>query len=86
MYNQCKISLKVKIGSGEYVDATIIGNVLGIAFQKDGKRKDITLRNVKYVPRLFYKLISLTTPMNRGFKMSGNANRIMPYAEIGASY
>ena len=60
MYNQHKISSKVKIGRGEYVDANIIGDVSGIAIQKDGTKKDITLCNVKYIPRLFYKLISLT--------------------------
>ena len=63
-YNQHRTSLKVKIGSGEYVDANIIGDVSGIAIQQDGTRKDITLRNVKYVPRLFCKLISLTTNEN----------------------
>ena len=69
MYNQRMISSKVKIGSGEYVDANIKGDVTGIAIQKDGTRKDITLRDVKYIPRLFYKLISLTNTMNRGSKM-----------------
>ena len=64
------------MGSGEYVDANIIGDVSGIAIQKDGTKKDITLYNVKYAPRLFCKLISLTTTMNRGFKMTGNGNGI----------
>ena len=62
--------------SGEYVDANIIGDVSGIAIQKDGTRKDITLCNVKYVPCLFCKLISLTITMNRGFKMTENGDRI----------
>ena len=31
MYNQHKISSKIKIGSCEYVDANIIGHVSGIA-------------------------------------------------------
>ena len=35
IYNQRRISLKVKIGSGEYVNANIIGDVSGIAIQKD---------------------------------------------------
>ena len=76
MYNQCRMSSKVEIGSREYVDANIIGVVSGIAIQKDGIRKDITLRDVKYVPRLFCKLISLTTTMNRGFKITGNGEGI----------
>ena len=76
MYNQRRISLKVKIGSGEYVETNIIGDVSGIAIQKDGTKKDITLSDVKYVPRLFCKLISLTTTMNKGFKMTGNGDGI----------
>ena len=48
----------------------------GTGIQKDGTKKDITLRNVKYVPRLFFKLISLITIMNRGFKITGNGHRI----------
>ena len=69
MYNQRKISSKVKIVRGEYVEANIIGDVSDIAIQKDGTKKD---SNVKYVPCLFCKLISLTTTMNREFKMTGN--------------
>ena len=76
MYNQRRISLKVQIGRGEYIDANIIGDVSGISIQKDGTRKDITLCNVKYIPRLFYKLINLTTTMNRGFKMTRNIDGI----------
>ena len=67
IYNQSKISSIVKIGSGEYVDVNIIGDVSGTAIQKDGTKKDITLRNVKYVPCLLCELVSLTTIMNRGF-------------------
>ena len=76
MYNQRRISSKVKIGSGEYVEANIIGEVSGIVIQKDGTKKEITLRDVKYVPRLFCKLISLTTTTNRRFKMTGNEDGI----------
>ena len=76
MYNQRKISSKVKIGSREYVDANIIGDVSGMAIQKDGTKKDITLRNIKYAPCLFCILISLTTIMIRGFKMTGNGHGI----------
>ena len=58
------------------MDANIIGDMSGIAIQKDGTKRDITLYNVKYAPRLFCKLISLTTTMNRGFKITGNGHRI----------
>ena len=70
MYNQCRISSKVKSGSGKYVEANIIGDISGITIQKDGAKTDIMLRNIKYAPSLFCKLISLTTTMNKGFKMT----------------
>ena len=76
MYYQHRISSKVKIGSGEHVDANIIGDVSGIAIQKDETRKDITLHDVKYAPCLFCKSISLPPTMNRGFKMTGNRDGI----------
>ena len=76
MYNQRRISSKVKIGSGVYVEANIIGDVSGIAIKKDGTKSDITLRDVNYVPSLFCTLISLTTTMNRGFKMTRDGDRI----------
>ena len=76
MYNQCKISSKVKIGSGEYMDVNIIGDVSGMAIKKDKPKKDITLHNLKYVPCFFCKLINLTTIMNRGFKMTRNGHGI----------
>ena len=85
MYNQRKISSKVKIGSREYVDANIIGDVPGIATQKDGTKKYITLCNVKCVPCLFCKLFSLTTIMNKGFKLTGNGHRII-IEKASASY
>ena len=43
IYNQRKISYKVKIGSGEYVEADIMGDVSDIAVQKDGTVRRITL-------------------------------------------
>ena len=49
MYNQRQISSKVKIGSGEYVDTNIINDVSGIAIQKDGAKKDITLRTTSFL-------------------------------------
>ena len=76
MYNQHRISSKVKIGSGKYIEANIIGDISGIVIQKDEAKTDIMLRNVKYIPSLFCKLISLTTMISRGFKMTGDGGRI----------
>ena len=58
--NMRKIQSKVKIGSGDLRE---------IAKQKNGKETPITLTNVKYVPQLFYNLISLTSVLNKGFML-----------------
>ena len=63
---------KVKIGSGDYVEAELIGNLRGIAKQKKGEETPVTLINVKYVSQLFCNLISLTSVLNKGFKVNGN--------------
>ena len=70
LYNQCKISSKVKIGSGEYVDTDVMVDISVIAIQKDRTEKRIILHNVKYASRLFCKLISLTTILNITIKMN----------------
>ena len=75
MYNQRKMSSKVKIGSREYMDANIIGDMVGMAIQKDGTKKRHHTQ-FKYVPRLSCKLISLTTIINRGFEMTKNGHGI----------
>ena len=81
IYNK-KISSKVKIGSREYVDANIIGDMLGMAIQTDRTKKDITLCNVISIPYLFYKLISLTTIMNKVVNISYFKNMWITYVYV----
>ena len=66
--------MKVKIGSGDYVEAELIGSLRGIVKQKNGKETPIMLTNVKYVPQLFCNLISLMSVLNKGFKLNRNKN------------
>ena len=47
MYNQRTILSKAKIDSGEYVDAHIMGDVSDVAIQKDGTKKNITIRKIR---------------------------------------
>ena len=69
--NTKKIHSKVKIGSRDYVAAEPIGDLTGIAKQKNGKETLITLTNMKYVPQLFCNLICLMSILNKGFKLNG---------------
>ena len=65
-----KIQSKVKIGSGDYTD------LRGITKQKNGKETPIIFTKVKYVPQLFCNLISLTSVLNKGFKLNRNQDGI----------
>ena len=76
LINTRKIQSKVKIGSGDYVEAKLIGELRGIAKQKNGKETPITLTNVKHVPQLFCNLISLTSILNKWFELNGNQDRM----------
>ena len=62
----------MKIGSGDHLEANLIKDIRGIAKQKIGKETLITLNNVKYVPQLFCDLISLTSVLDKGFKLNRN--------------
>ena len=69
-------SSSVKVGNGKILKATKIGRFVGTVTQKDGSEKRIILSNVKYVPEIYCKLISLTQVMNNGFEMNGRKQEI----------
>ena len=74
--NQEKINARIKVGSRAYVSSTIKGDLYGTAISKDRKETKIILQNVKYIPGLFCNLISLTTVLQKGFKLSGDQKGI----------
>ena len=51
---------KIEIGSGKTMLATKRGIYRGIVISKDNKKTMIQLKNVRYVPEMFCKLITLT--------------------------
>ena len=67
---------KIKIGSGKTMLATKRGTFEGMVVSKDNKKTMIQLKNVRYVPEMFCKLISLTQAMRSGYKVLGRRNRI----------
>ena len=44
--------------------------------QKDGTRKPILLKKVKYVPKLTQNLLSISTALQNGCTMEGSSNKI----------
>ena len=78
-------SIKNKIGCGDYVEAELIGDLRGVAKQKNGKETPITLTNIKYVPQLFCNLISLTSVTNEVFILNRNQDG-MTIRKINTEY
>jgi len=67
-----KSNATVTVGNGERMKVHSIGDFVGQVEQKDGTKKAITLKNVKYVPDLNCNLLSLTQAIDNGFNMTGN--------------
>ena len=64
----------VTVGNGNKLKVTKIGTKIGTVVQKNGERRRITLKQVKYVPELNCNLLSLTQAMQSGFEITGNSN------------
>ena len=62
----------VTVGSGERLKVTKIGDKVGTVIQKNGLKKNIVLRDAKYVKDLNCNLLSLTQVINSGYSTTGN--------------
>ena len=62
----------VTVGSGERLKVSKIGDKVGTVIQKNGIKKNILLKDVKYVKDLNCNLLSLTQAINSGYSMTGN--------------
>ena len=70
------IESNIMFGNGERLKATHIGDKEGYVLQKDGSRKPILLKKVKYVPKLTCNLLSISTALQNGCTMEGTSNKI----------
>ena len=62
--------MKVTIGDGKVMTATKMGMLRLIVEQKDGKKSEVVLKNVNYVPGLWSNLFSITATIKQGCKVS----------------
>jgi hypothetical protein len=76
MFNLKKDQGHVCIGDGKFMKSVQIGSKQMLVVQKNGETMEVTLQNVKYVPELWTNLFSITSAMNRGFKVSGEKNSL----------
>ena len=66
----------VQIGNGNNMSANAVGKYRGTIIQKDGKKMNVVLEDVCYVPDLVCNLFSVTAAMSKGWKLS-NEGRMM---------
>jgi hypothetical protein len=62
----------IKIGNGNSMKATKIGNLKYEVTQINGEKFRVTINNVKYVPSLCVDLFSLNKALKKGFKVSND--------------
>ena len=69
LYNIETIKEPIMIGDGSKVYATMCGDLDVQVKTLEGKVEEFTLKNVKYIPRFYMKLFSLTSTMWNGAKI-----------------
>jgi hypothetical protein len=67
-----EINESIKIGNGNSIKSTKIGNVKCEVTQVNGEKLTITMNDVKYVPSLCVNLFSLNKALKKGFKVSND--------------
>jgi hypothetical protein len=67
-----EINESIKIGNGDLMKVTKIGNLKCEVTQIHGKKFTVTLNNVKYVPTLCVNLFSLNKALMKGIKVSND--------------
>jgi hypothetical protein len=68
------IDASIKIGNGDTMRATKVGNLKCEVTQLDGKKFIVSINDVKFVPNLCVNLFSLNKALKKGFIISNEAN------------
>jgi len=68
------IDESIKIGNGDTMRATKVGNLKCEVTQLDGKKFIVSINDVKFVPNLCVTLFSLNKALKKGFIISNEAN------------
>jgi hypothetical protein len=67
-----EIDESIKIGNGDLMIETKIGNLKCEVTQINGEKFTVTLNDVKYVPSLYVNLFTLNKALKKGFKLSND--------------
>ena len=77
MRNMRLIKSWVIFGNGQRLQSTQVEDKYGTAVQKDGMRTSIIIKDVKYVPELFYNLFSILMALRNGCTLEGSKDRLI---------
>ena len=77
MYNIRTDNIPITIGNGNEMKCLKLGDIDLIGLNTDGKEIRITLKNVKYIPKLKFNLISMNYAIEKGFEIKSNKNGIL---------
>ena len=58
----------IKIDGEKMMQVTKIGICIRTSVQRDGGKTKIVLKNVRYIPGIFWNLLSMTQAMKNGFE------------------
>lgn len=76
MFDMVDANINISVGDGRKMTTTKIGKWKGVAIDQEGRKNNITLTNVSYVPDLMVNLFSLTTAMDKGYSVNGSKEGI----------
>ena len=65
----------IKVGDGQFISIEKIEKNQGIVIQKNGRKENIILTNVFYIPDIYYNLFSSTRAMSDGYTMFGSSKK-----------
>jgi hypothetical protein len=76
MFDLMDANICISVGDGRKMTTVKIGKWKGMAIDLEGRKHEITLTNVSYVPQLMVNLFSLTAAMEKGYSVVGSKEGI----------
>lgn len=76
MYDLKDANINISVGDGRKMTTLKIGKWKGVAIDSEGRKSNLILTNVSYVPQLMVNLFSLTAAMEKGLSVTGTKEGI----------
>jgi len=76
MFDLMDANICISVGDGRKMTTLKVGKWKGTVIDLEGRKHEITLTNVSYVPQLMVNLFSLTAAMEKGYSVVGSKDGI----------